>query len=244
VKFEKDDLSIRQMSIRTDPTNDSSPVIKLNFSKPLNNPKKVIDVLCGLLIIKKGVTGNNITTGPLQYAYWRDCLTGKALRQFSLFSTNVGNETTVNLLTVEQRLVNFFAPRDVLSKQHRYMRYMMRKPYGRSTRQYVGAVNEMNNMLTKLPPGYNDAQKISDPNMIDNLAVLAPREHKNLMIEQGFDPRTTTIETYVEICKRAETKEDAHKETKTRKNARFASDDDESDGSYKKKKKQKKKEYR
>jgi hypothetical protein len=64
------------------------------------------------------------------------------------------------------------------------------------------------------------------------------------MIEQGFDPRTATIKTYVEICERAEIKEDAHKETKTRKNARFASDDDESDSSYKKKKKQKKKEYR
>jgi hypothetical protein len=44
VKFDKDDISVRQMSIRTEPTNDSSPVIKLNF-KPLNNPKKVIDVL-------------------------------------------------------------------------------------------------------------------------------------------------------------------------------------------------------
>jgi hypothetical protein len=107
VKFEKDVIYIRQMSIRTDPTNDSSPVMKLNF-KPLNNPKKVIDVLHGLLIIKKGVTGNNITTGPLQYVYWRGCLTGEALCQFTLFSTNVGNETTAitaNLLTIEQRLV-------------------------------------------------------------------------------------------------------------------------------------------
>jgi hypothetical protein len=67
VKFDKDDISVRQMSIRMEPTNDSSPVIKLNF-KPLNNPKKVIDVLRGLLTIKKGVAGNNITTGPLQYA--------------------------------------------------------------------------------------------------------------------------------------------------------------------------------
>jgi hypothetical protein len=77
--------------------------------------------------------------------------------------------------------------------------------------------------------------------MINNLAVLAPREHKNLMIEQGSDRRTATIETYVEICERAETKEDAHKETKGSKKARFESDD-ESDSSYKKKKN--KKEYR
>jgi hypothetical protein len=57
------------------------------------------------------------------------------------------------------------------------------------------------------------------------------------MIKQGFDPRTATIETYVEICERAaETKKDAHKETKGRKHARFESDD-ESDSSYRKKKK-------
>jgi hypothetical protein len=72
--------------------NASLPVIKLNF-KPLNNPKKVVDLLSGLLIIKKGGMGNNITTGPLQYAYWRGRLTGEALRQFTLFSTNIGNET-------------------------------------------------------------------------------------------------------------------------------------------------------
>jgi hypothetical protein len=81
----------------------------------------------------------------------------------------VGNETTANLVTVEQQPVRVFAPRDVLSKQHRYMCYTMHKPYGRSTRQYVGAVNEMNAMLAKLPPGFNDAQKISDTDMIDNL---------------------------------------------------------------------------
>jgi hypothetical protein len=153
----------------------------------------------------------------------------------------VGTETTANLLTVEQRLVKFFAPRDVRSKQHRYMRYTMGKPYGRSTQQYVGAVKDMNQMLPKVPPGYDDTQMISDTDMINNLAVLAPRDHKNLMIEQGFDPRTATIETYVEICERVETKEDAHKETKGRKHARFESDD-ESDSSYKKKKKQNKKE--
>jgi AAA+ superfamily predicted ATPase len=102
-----------------------------------------------------------------------------------------------------------------------------------NTTQYMGAVsNEMNAMLTQLPPGFNDEQKISDIDMINNLAILAPREHKNLMIEQGFDPRTATIETYVEICERAETKEDAHKETKMRKNARLASDHDNSDSSY------------
>jgi hypothetical protein len=169
------------MSTRTDPTNDASPILKLNL-KPLNNPKEVIDVIRGLLIIKKGVTRNNVTTaGLLQHTYWRGCFTGEVLRQFSLFTTSKGSKTTANLLTIEHRLVQFFVPRDVLNKQHRYMCYAMRKPCGRSTRLHVGAVNEMNAMLATLPPDYNNVQKSLDTDMIDNLATLVAREHKNLI---------------------------------------------------------------
>jgi hypothetical protein len=112
------------MSTRTDPTNEASSIILLNF-EPLNNPKKAIDVLRGILIIKKGVTGNNVTTSPLQCAYCRGCLTGEALRQFTLFGTNAGNETST--ANVEDRLVQFFAPQGALSKHHRYMCYTIRK---------------------------------------------------------------------------------------------------------------------
>jgi hypothetical protein len=42
--FSKYDLTIRKMIMRTDPTNESSPVIKRKF-KPLDNPSNVLDVL-------------------------------------------------------------------------------------------------------------------------------------------------------------------------------------------------------
>ena len=80
-EFAKNDTTIREMSMRTEPTNLSSPIIKRRF-KPLDNPSKILDLLQGLLIIKEGVVGNNVTTGPLQYSYWRGCLVGTALRKF------------------------------------------------------------------------------------------------------------------------------------------------------------------
>jgi hypothetical protein len=59
--FSKYNLTIRKMMMRTGPTNESSPVIKRKF-KPLDNPSNVLDVPQGVLLIKEGVVGNNVTT--------------------------------------------------------------------------------------------------------------------------------------------------------------------------------------
>ena len=233
--YDKEDATIREMSMRTDPTNESSPTIKKRF-RPLDNPTKILEVLQATLIIKSGVLGNNVTTGPNQYAYWRQCLAGEALRKFNEFSTNVGNETTANLLIVEQRLVTEFAPRDVLSRESRYMRYDMRKPYGRTTRQYVGAVHTLNETLSKMPPLFDPNQKIPATELLDILASKAPQAHKAIMIEQGFDPQTATIQEFVEISERAETKEALTQN----KQARFSAEDSDSEDSQKKSRRNKK----
>ncbi len=102
--YNKEDATIRKMSMRTDPTNEASPTIKRHF-RPLDNPMKILEVLQATLVIKSGLPGNNITTGPNQYAYWRQCLAGEALRKFNQFTTNVRNEMAANLLLVEQWLV-------------------------------------------------------------------------------------------------------------------------------------------
>ncbi len=137
-EYSKYDLTIRQLNMRTDPTNDTSPIIKPKF-KPLDNASNVLDVLQGIRLIKEGVIGNNVTTGPLQHRCWRGCLTGTALDKFNEFTAAVGNETAANLIQVERRLVTFFAPREVLRQQTRYMRFHMRKPEETTTRQHSGA---------------------------------------------------------------------------------------------------------
>jgi hypothetical protein len=204
--YDRADMSIREMVYRTDPTNDHSPIIKLKF-KPLNNPKTLIQVLQGILVIKQGIIGNNVTTGPLQYQYWRGCLTGTALARFHTFARNQGAETVANLLLVEHKRVDHFAPRDVLRQQHRYMRLHMKKPRTVSTRQYVGAVASLNETLTKMPPDFNDDQKLPDKDILDIMASKAPQSHKDLLTEHGFIAQTSTIDKFVELCERIETKE-------------------------------------
>jgi hypothetical protein len=184
----KADMSIREMTWRTDPTNPSSPVIKRKF-KPLDNPDKILDVLAGILVIKQGIAGNNVTTGPLQFAYWRGCITGTALSYFNQAAIEEGNETLGNLLLVERKLVKFFMPREVLRMQTSYMRLHMKKPKGTSTRQYVGAVKTLNEKLVEMPPNFSTAQKLPASDIMHIMVSRAPQAHIDLMTEQGFDPK-------------------------------------------------------
>ena len=221
--FKPADTTIREMIMRTDPTNDASPIIKRKF-KPLDNPARLLTLLQGIHLIKEGVTGNNVTTGPLRYQYWRGCLTGTALTRFNMFAVEVGAETVPNLIQVERRLVTFFAPREVLRAQTKYIRFHMKKPKEVSTRQYVGAVATLNETLTKLPPNFDAGQKVSDNDIMDIMASKAPKNFKELMTDHGFDPQTATTATFVEICERAETKEAIQK----RRSSKYDSDDDSS----------------
>jgi hypothetical protein len=65
-----------------------------------------------------------------------------------------------------------------------------------------------------LPPDFNNTQELPDKDIVDVLATKAPKEHKALMIEQGFNPETSTFEQFVEVSKRAETKKTVCKERK------------------------------
>jgi hypothetical protein len=126
-------------------------VIKRKF-KLLDDPSNVLDVLQGILLIKEGAIGNNVTAGPLQHRHWRGCLTETALEKFNEFTQAIGNETAASSVQVERQLVTFFAPREVLRQQTRCIRFHMRKPKKEvSTRQHVGAVATSNNTLGKSP---------------------------------------------------------------------------------------------
>jgi hypothetical protein len=83
----------------------------------------------------------------------------------------------------------------------------MRKPEEVSTRQHVGAASTLNDTLSKLPPACDDLQKVSDMDMMDILASKAPKGHKELMTDHGFDPQTAATAEFVEICERAEINE-------------------------------------
>ena len=50
-----------------------------------------------MAIIKIGLVGNNITTGPNHYAFYRQCLTGPDLSKFDEIVQNAGVETIARL---------------------------------------------------------------------------------------------------------------------------------------------------
>ena len=100
-------------------------------------------------------------------------------------------------------VVTYFGPNKCLSKQKRYLSYKMIKPRRLTTRQYVGLVRDLNSRMAQLPPLFEDSQVLDESELVDSLANKAPRTHKAMLINQGFNPDTATLETFVEHCKRA-----------------------------------------
>ena len=130
------------------------------------------------------------------------------MRIFNLKATELGQETAANLKTVLNHVVSYFGPNECLSKQKRYLRYKMTKPRKLTTRQYVGLVRDLNSRMAHLPPFFNESQVLKDSELVDFLANKAPKSHKAVLINQGFNPETSTLETFVEHCERAETTDD------------------------------------
>ena len=102
-------------------------------------------------------------------------------------------------------IVTYFGPNESLSKQKRYLRYKMVKLLRLTTRQYVGLIRDLNSRMAQLPPLFEDSQVLEEPELVDFLASKAPKSHKAMLINQGFNPETSTLETFVEHCECAET---------------------------------------
>ena len=61
-------------------------------------------------------------------------------------------------------------------------------------------------MIGQLPPAFEANQKILDPDLMGILISKALKSHRELMVDQGFNPQTDTTDEFVEICERAESK--------------------------------------
>ena len=70
-ELKKNDLRIREFSIRTDPKDEKSPTIKSKFV-PLDIPSSTYKVLIALDKIDAGMKGNNITKGDNQFAFFHN----------------------------------------------------------------------------------------------------------------------------------------------------------------------------
>ena len=130
-------------------------------------------------------------------------------------------ETAANLKIVLKHVVSYFGPNECLSKQKRYLRYKMVKHRKLITRQYVGLVRDLNSRMAQLPPLFEDSQVLEEYELVDFLAKKAPKYHKAMLINQDFNPETSTLKTFVDHCERAETTDDIA-------GAKFAASDEDS----------------
>ena len=96
----------------------------------------------------------------------------------------------------------------------------------------MGLVRDLNSRRAQLPPLFKDSQVLEESELVDFLANKAPKSHKAMLINQGFNPETSTIETFFEHCKRAETTNDIARE-------KFADSEEESEPRRKKRTKTK-----
>ena len=105
----------------------------------------------------------------------------------------------------------------------------MTKPRKLTTRQYVGLVRDLNSRMAHLPPLFDEYQVLEDSELVNFLANKAPKSHKAMLINQGFNPEASTLATFFEHCERAETTDNIS-------GAKFAASDKESEPRRKKRK--------
>ena len=131
-----------------------------------------------------------------------------------------------------KHVVTYFGPNECLSKQKRYLCYKMIKPRRLTTSQYMGLVCDLNSRMAQFPPIFEDSQILDESELVYSLANKALISHKAMLIAHGFNPETTTLETFVEHCEGAETTDDIA-------GAKFAASDEDSEPRKKKRTKTK-----
>ena len=114
-------------------------------------PPNIYQVLTTIDNIDEGIKGNNIKTGPNQYAYFHTFLDGEAKRQFKVLRNSKASLTTNSLKDVKNELISYFCPKDVLIHQQAYMRYNLERPANKSVREFVYAATTLNDQMSKLP---------------------------------------------------------------------------------------------
>jgi len=115
-----------------------------------------------------------------------------------------------------QEIVTVLLPNKILQRVKRYLRREARKPLDMTVKAYMMHIIRINHQeLPRLPPNFNDAQRLSDDEIIDILLFGTPKSWQREMDRQGFDPLSQTPQEVVEFMERIEMSEDFDSDKKT-----------------------------
>jgi hypothetical protein len=183
-------------------------------------PEEFIQTVVALDKIFKG---QDITTGPEQYALCKKIFQNEALTAFNNAATLIGNETVNNLKLVFKKVAATVFPLRAYYTQKQAMRRYMRKPKDMKIRDYVDRLLEINSYLVHFPVKDDETAAASLPKeeMMDILLFGIPNNWQKKIVELGFDSIAHTPQEFVEVCERisyGESTDDGQK-AKTKQNA-------------------------
>ena len=107
-------------------------------------------------------------------------------------------------------VVTYMSPVKALARIKRYLRRKCRKPANMTVREFYNHFHRINaEEIPLLPPGFSDAQKLSNDEIVDILLFAFPAKWQGEMQRQGFDPYGTgvTPEAILHFAERMEAAE-------------------------------------
>ena len=199
------------LKCRTDPLDEGSSTYDLPI--PYYSTGTPEEWLRFVRNVEKVFVGQNLTTGPQQYACVRRLLEGNALTVFDLKAAELGTQTLEHLGEVLRSLRDQVFPQRALQQQKRYMRRALSKPRHMPIRTYVNRVLELNDQLENFPGTGNEIHgtKLPEDEVLDLLEFGIPENWQQAMLLQDFDPQVHAVNDFVQFCERLETMEKEEK---------------------------------
>ena len=147
---------------------------------------------------EKVVVGHSLTTGPDKYNMARTLLRGDALRVFNRAALEAGMETNEHLQQVMNVVTKHVFPLCALAKQKHWMCWQLRKPEDTTVRQYVTAIQEMNQDF-KYFPDAGDNPFLPEDELADIVEAGCPNTWQHQELIQGFDATGDVFHSVVVI---------------------------------------------
>ena len=228
----------------TEPGNPDSPSYMIQL--PYYGDGSPEEYLTWRDLLKKALTGQNITDGPGMFSYTENVMTGDALAFFKRKTLEAPARTAVRYNIVMKELTAHVFPVHAYREQKRYMRRFLRKPQEMTTREYFTRVQEINNHLTLFPTESEDevATAMSQDELVETLYHALPNSWMTNMVLQGLNYAQHSLTELLQTCERFESVEEPAPEkpskdskssssSKKRKQITFENSDEESSSSRK-----------
>ncbi len=199
--------SYLKMKLRSTPTDADSPTYELEICYfKSGTPEEWLKFKKNL---NRVIIGQNLTTGPTQYAMARRLLLGNCLAVFNNKAEELQNETVSNFKLCLKAVAKDVFPPKALMTQKRYMRRVLRKPKEMKIREYFTRYRELNNYLEEFPP-FKDGQKLPEDELMEHAEFAIPNAWQKQMVLQGFNPVEHSLQEFIEFCERLEVSEDIY----------------------------------